>query len=312
MPTVMEELEGGPVITISRAGATARRFTKVPWEADLTSINAALTELFPGSYPPATLPGWDWLQVDKVEVAPFDPANPRAGPDGQLNSYVNGAKFSIDYATAKDDQGLQSAPGGTPIKSGPGGADGSSANQGSSNNVTFLTHKVTVSAEYVTLPDRSVVWAKSLDGVSDFDPAHPNDARFAASSTAKVGQRVALFEHQLTWNYVVWPPWLAMRNCIGRVNKYMIAGALPETLMFMGVEANQDLSLTQFPYWKLTYKFIERLLGFENEGALTGPMGWNHFLRPQSGAFERMLRRNGKPVYAKVDYMDLFIETPIP
>jgi hypothetical protein len=312
VPTVLEELEGGPVITITRNDATARRYCKVPWEADLTSINAGLTELFPNTYPPATLPGWGWLQVQKVEVAPYDPSNPRPGPDGQLNSYAAGAKFSIDYATNRDDQGVQSAPGGTPIKSGPGGAAGSSANQGSTNNVTFLTHKVTVSAESVSLPDRSVVWSESENGLLFFDPAHPDDSRFAMTTPVKVGRRVCLFEHSLTWNYVIWPPWLAMRNCIGRVNLYTIAGALPETLIFAGVEANQDLSLTEFPYWKVTYKFIERMMGFEDEGAMSGPMGWNHMLRPATGEFERVLRRNGQPVYAKVDFMDLFVQTPIP
>lgn len=125
-----------------------------------------------------------------------------------------------------------------------------------------------------------------------FTEIHP-----PTSSNIKGDDAVAIapnFEHTLSFNMVAYPPWTAIRRCIGKVNAYtytfpLASGTGPaETLLFSGLNASHDMTQLGTAPYKLEYKLSEK-----NANAfdpLGNPFGWNHFVRPESGEYERLLR----------------------
>jgi hypothetical protein len=113
----------------------------------------------------------------------------------------------------------------------------------------------------------------------------------APGPNLQVAVSIPTLEHTIDWNYVARPPFLALRQLVGKVNAYWYAGAPPECMLFIGAECSQDVTSTGSKPWKMSYKFTEK-----NQNALdpNNPQGWNFFLRPNGdnpGTFQRMRKR---------------------
>lgn len=102
-----------------------------------------------------------------------------------------------------------------------------------------------------------------------------------------------LIEHTFEWNYVIQPPWLAIRSLMGKVNAYTFLGAPEETMLFLGAEASIEMTSQGLQAWKLSYKLSEK-----NQNAMdpTDPQGWNHFLRSNGDAAGQFQRLGKRPV----------------
>lgn len=279
MAVIYEELEGSPTVTMDWRGGSAQRVVLIDWN----DIAAFFLELFPNPYNgwgSAAFPGYPWLVVDKAAVAPFDPSAP-SGHGEDPNVFPGGARVTVDYLPYK--QVLQNAD-----KSGPGGDKGSSGGLNSADQA-FVTHKVSVGGEFITWPAHNLQWQDAaLTGVSD-DYKPPKE--FAVSGDVTASVVMPLIEHTISWAQVAWPPWTAIRQCLGKVNAYEFAGAPPGTLLFMGAEASRELTPTGIKAWHLDYKLSEKNYNVMNPAQ---PMGWNYFLRPDgqnAGTFQLLYRR---------------------
>jgi hypothetical protein len=268
IPTWYEELENSPSITMDRRGGSAQRVVRIAWD----DINAFFLELFPNPYNgwgTAIFPGYPWLVVDRVRVEPFDPA-PR-GLNEEINYFPGGARVTVDYAPPERDPSLQGGAQGD--KSGPGAGPGSTGGNTGSDQA-FVTHKVSVGGEFITWPSKNLQWQDPAKGSAQWDPAPAKEFEVSGDTSAAVV--MPLIEHTISWAQVLWPPWLAIRQCLGRVNAYEFAGAPPGTLLFLGAEASRELTPTGIKAWQLDYKFSEKNYNALNPAR---PMGWNYFLR---------------------------------
>jgi hypothetical protein len=272
---------------MDRKGGHGKRIIKIPWE----SVDAAIYELFPGArfgYPyNAAMPGFPWLRCQSVDIAPFDPGNPRLSANGITSYYPTGALLTINYA--------------------PNEWDDNDDSPGSPENTTFVEHRTSYSGEFLTWPGQGVRWAVGTDGTA-IEGSGSGDKRYGVNEDIKVGILIPIIEHETTWNFVRQPNWGAVRRCLGRVNKATYMGAYPETLLFLGASASRTFSTTGYPWWKLTYKFQEKCYNFDEVKKPEQAQGWNHFLRPNGAntKFERMIRGNGDPIYGIVQMRQLF------
>ncbi len=253
-----EELEGSPRIRLTQKGMEATRTFKVAWE-DWEGFLGELVgyaDLVAGALDLATpfaFPGFENLFVDSADVEPFEPGNPRGPVDMVFatNSYDAGAKVTVNYKT-KDDNDDNDKNDKPEVPEG-----------------TFLTVSGDLGAEYQTIPGR--VWKWSSDGAKL--PADQNP-----------GIVIPTIEWSMSWEKVPLPPWAAIRNCIGKVNKGTFNGAAEGHILFLGGKIQRDFSFQQTEaLYKLDYKFGERnISGMAPGAAPTDPPiegGWNHFYR---------------------------------
>jgi len=280
MAVAKEELDGSPTLTWSRKGGTAVQKFRIAWN----DINAFVREVFPSAYvsgsyiiipKAASFPGKYWLIADNVSIEPFDPNYPQ-GLFDIPNYYPTGARVTVNYKTPEFDQQNNSADG-------PGG-----------QSITFVKHKVTIGGEFLTYPSPACSWDAPSDytlSTSPGDANRPTPRDYALAEDMQVAVTIPLIEHQLTWPHVAFPPWLAIRQCVGKVNAYPFAGAPAETLLFLGADGDREITNEGIRCWSLDYKLSEK-----NQNAINpaNPQGWNHFLRPDgpsAGQFMRMRKR---------------------
>lgn len=279
-PALYEELEGSPVLTYTRGkGGTAKQMFRMPWE----QVDDFLALIFPSPYisgtriiiPPARIyPDKLWMVAKSTDIEPFDPMSP-SGLFQAPNYYPGGAKVTVNYETPEFDQS-------NPTNDGPAGND----------TVTFVTYKVSVGGEFLTYPSNSLRWDQPSDTTLVDSPGAPLSPRYlSVGDDTQAAVIIPLLEHTLTWTQVAFPPWRAIRTCLGKVNAYNFCGTPPETLLFMGCEASRDVTNQGIRCWNLEYKFAEKN---QNPYNLNDPQGWNHFLRPDglsAGLFMRMRKR---------------------
>lgn len=383
MALIYDELEGSPSFVMDREGGSAKRIIKVAW----SDIGRAILEVFPGAafgYPyTASVPGFPWLRASRMSIDPWNPEHP-TGTGQSMNTYPAGAKIVVDYTPYKwPDRDATDTPAGA---------------NSDIQDVTFLEHKINFGGEYLTWPNNGVRWAKSADDAETFDPlsgkvdAAKADKLFKVFEDVNVGITIPTIEHSLTWNYVRFPPWQGIRNCLGKVNSAVHMNCQPETLLFTGATAERTYSTQGSPTWKLEYRMSEKCLNYPLRtrfklvnlvvtagglgyevgdtlaftggtgkwaevavdtvnavtGAVTGASfrdpgayftvptrpqavatitgmgagcslsagfrvkdvepaeGWNHFLRPETGRFEKMVRKDGTSIYRGVPFRQLY------
>jgi hypothetical protein len=312
--TYYEELEGSPTIEGGRKGVTATRIVRIAWE----DINAFMFEIFPdpffGYQGNSFFPGFEWLRASKAKIEPFQPNSP-SGMNEVMNVYPGGAKVTVTYTNPAEDQGMQGGAAGD--HSGPGKNAGSSGGHDGEDN-QFLTHKVSVGGQFLTWPKKNLQWQLSASTGAAWTPGAPyKDFEVGPETLNQVV--VVQLEHTISWSFVLWPPWTAIRQCIGTVNEVAIAGCPPECALFTGVEASQKITNTGGKAWTLDYKFSEKN---ENASDPLNPQGWNFFLRPDGvapGTWQRIIRRMAPGfgdtveiptsfgMYIQVDHSFLFV-----
>ena len=280
MGVIFEELAGSPTVSYTRGeGGKAKQILRCAW----ADQNALLAQFFPSPYilgsnivipPAAVFPGAAWMVAKTADIEPWDPENPN-GHGEFPNYYPGGARVTINYETPEYDQS-------NPQADGPEG----------NTEITFVSYKVSISGEFLTYPSSALRWDQPSDQSLSDNPSNPIAPKFTATGDDTMASVIIpMLEHTLTWPQVAFPPWTAIRSCIGKVNAYTFCGAPPETLLFLGCEASRDITSEGIRCWNIEYKFSEK-----NQNPLNplNPQGWNYFLRPdgqQAGTFMRMRRR---------------------
>jgi hypothetical protein len=294
----IEEVAGSPKINFTRESGDATATFKISW----TDIGSFIQLALPDPYvlgglivtPPAgTFPGIPWLFASKCAVEPM--WDDTIAGDGFFPANYSHAKVTVTYKSEGYDQNERSS-GGKPVQTndGPGGSKGD-AHDPNGNPVPFVTHKVHIGGEFIAWPNAGLRWETPSDPNYDATryPAGPSPLLVGVSDQIHAGIAVPSIEHTLEWHQVAFPPWSAIRACIGKVNAFPFTGAPPETLLFLGAEASREISSSGVRSWTLSYKFSEK-----NSNAVNPfqPFGWNHFLRHDglaAGQFSRLRKRPG-------------------
>lgn len=264
------ELAGSPTLGADRDSRSGSMDLMLPWNR----VDAFLDEILPpplviGDFvihpPRGAMPGRPWLLTDSCTISPWDSGT--VGGDPSVPSAAWG-KASITFKTFENEDEDEEDPD------------------------TFLTHKISIGAEFMTLPQQVVTWSSESEG-SDPEPSKSEDVPFSIL--------IPTVEHQFTWRTVINPPFSVIKKTIGHVNKKVIFGAGAETLLFLGVDAQREFTSTGLQPWTLDYRFTERRL-IDSGGT---ERGWNHFFRPSTGAWSIPLV-NGKKVYNQKEFLPLF------
>lgn len=257
--------------TVTRGKTTGQRIFKCRW-SDVESIIAIIfpdpslsgqLNVIPEAEP---FPTDSSIVAHSVKIDPFFPDNIGIVSANSFPATYDFAKLTIDYESPTYNQTNTQQE----ANNGPGGSQGSAGGE----TQTFITHKVTVSADFVTWP------ASALEHKDNSDPSEadtggghekkiPEDQRYAVV--------IPLIEHNITWHYVRFPPWSAIRWLIGNVNAYWFAGAAPETLLFAGMDASRDVTSKGVQCWTMSYKFLEK--NMNQMDPTSNAFGWNHYIR---------------------------------
>lgn len=275
------DIDGSPSFQIAKDSASAKRVCKVDW----SDIDSAITGLFGTVFmagtgvvrdPLHTFPGKSYLVLDQMDIKPFDDDN-IVGSSGGLPTYTS-AQLELTYKTkpynTDDDDDTSDDPD---VPEG-----------------TYLTHRISLGGDILTLPESGLQWqAANDDGIKD------------VAADVAPGMVIPTIEHQFTWHFVPSPPFAAMKNAYGKVNSALQYGAPAETLLFLGADANRDITTEGTKAWTLDYRFQEKAL--KAGGVIAG---WNHFFRPDPGAgqnsWQKILRKDGNTVYETADFSSLF------
>lgn len=295
-------LPGSPTLEATTDGRSASEILMVPW----SFVDHFIDESLPPAYAlggfllrPSRriMPGRAYMQCDKISVAPFYSDLPGDDPFMPLDTVVEAASWAqvtVSYKTAETEDEDEQDP------------------------ETFLTQRLSIGAEYLTVPVKAIKWTtrngeplspSTSDLPANYDSLTPAEQeaakqafkeRFSTTTETLVTKIIPTIEHQLTWKSVVRPPFRAMRKLVGKINNKSLFGAEPETLLFMGADAQREFTRNGVKPWTLDYRFTERSIV---EGGIT--YGWNHFLKPETGRWERVEIGN-QPVYQKDDLKKLF------
>lgn len=281
MAVTVEELENSPTYTFDRKGGSGKRIVKLDW----SDVGAFLLEIMPSSYlsgvdivvpPAATFPGLPWLYAMSADVEPMFPESPVG--DGVFPAVYTHAKITINYQTEDFNQKNSEQK-----NDGPGGNQGSTGG----SQETFISHKVGIGGEFMSWPAQSL----RFDQGSDPTDGETEGRGRKVSEDAMIGVIVPLIDHEITWHFVPFPPWTPLRLSVGCVNAYSFAGAPPETMLFLGSDAEREITNEGARAWSMDYKYNEKN---QNPFDAANPQGWNHFLRPDgysAGTFQRINRR---------------------
>lgn len=157
---------------------------------------------------------------------------------------------------------------------------------------TFLTKRMSIGAEFLTLPPKGVKIGSN-----------------SGSSTATIANKAAdlpitklipTAEITLSWKFVIQPPFKTILNMVGTINSGNFLDCPEETLMFLGVDATQELTTQGAKPWTIDYRFSARLV---KQGG--GTVGWNHTYSPDKQQWV-VLGMKGKKLYDTANFKKLF------
>jgi hypothetical protein len=267
-----EEIEGSPTYRLDTT-ISAQRVLKIAWD----DIDALVAELSP--YPgnnTARFPGRPLLWVKTIDIVPWPGCVPTGA--GEVPASYEFARATVNYEIPKWDNGNTET-----------GSGGGAPEPNSPNNETWLSQRTTVGGEYMVLPTSGLVWEYKYNPLTN----SYSQGTDKVLDDVHAGMIVPLIEYQLTYHRVAFPPWRTINEAIGKLNDVYFSGCPAETLLFTGAEGSVEFSTQGFPFWTLDYKFSYKnivFLDFDDTGEFMDH-GWNYFLRPESGQFERLYRR---------------------
>jgi len=175
---------------------------------------------------------------------------------------------------------------------------------------TFLTHKLTIGAEMMTVPSRKA--EISEPGSPGETPVSEGgwmpDAEFEAKKKmtdedSPITLLLPTAEHQFSWKRVLSPPFGAIYGAIGKLNNSPFMGCAAETLMFLGVDAQREFTSGGQEPWTLDYRFSHRCA--QPVGA-PNPLTWNHFYVPKKDGWDK-LKFKGEFAYKTTNFSGLFV-----
>ncbi len=155
---------------------------------------------------------------------------------------------------------------------------------------TRLSYRLTHETREVELPADGWKWAGTMENL-------PADVFLL--------RRIPQTLHTLTWSLVVSPPWIAIQEMQGKINRDEFLDCPPGTLLLEGVSANKlyrstlEKGASDFT-WQIVYAFRQQCIHFGG-----GTYGWNHAFRGNAGMWA-VPENNGARLYENADFARLF------
>ncbi len=109
--------------------------------------------------------------------------------------------------------------------------------------------------------------------------------------TLNAGKTISMMEYDLQLHRATSIP-SAIFSLIGQVNNAAFAGVAAEGLLYLGAEISQSVTSDGSQPYEISAKFAQRYI----DGSTS--LGWNHYFRPETGNWERVISDSGNPVYA--------------
>jgi len=304
MTIAFKELWGSPQERYGANGITAHRRVICAWNDRLALVTELLGDGYEfGGVLRAPYPENSGLVAMDVNIQPFHPRPAEQGAftdiENEINEYTATGQFAqvdIDYELLVDSLyggGQQRPDMPTPEPD------------------TILTYQMNLSGEFLKISGATMYWEAAGGGVGDAITEHPDVTDKLQISTS---------EHRLTWHRAVYPPWYAISQIKGCINRYPFCGYAAETVLFEG--STHDMEFTTFngagqTLWahRMTYLFKEKT--HTNFRPIYNPqteeskqiMGWNHVYRSRpllDAGWTRVLNHFGRPMYRLADFADLF------
>lgn len=295
MGVQFKELGGSPTGTFTREGFQSERQFLCAWE----NLSAIIRELmgFGTTFGdgPANFPGLPGALVKSVKFEPFEkcPDNQAVFDDliNDINTFSGKyIQLGVSYEQAADENDRNNEEGGNePDESNPG---------------SYLSYSMDFATEYMTLRGPALRWESRVDA-----PVPPD---------ALPTLRIPIIEHKIAWHRVINPPWTAIGNQVGTLNKEVFLGATVGTVLFDGCKASKEfVTYSDFNqplrYYKLEYLFREkriRAFGYRpGVGDVPQDLGWNHVYRslPDGAAnWDRLVDQDGNFLYPSTSFGELF------
>ena len=281
MSVPFRELAGSPQETFSPEGLRAQRRIVTAWADRHAMVAELLGEgVGPVGWRPASYPGRPFVAAARVGIEPWPPSPENQGEFDDVASQLNAyggmfALLTVDYEVLDEGESRADLP--------------------ATEADTFLTYRMDFGAEYEPWPAQSLRWM--------------SDATLPVPPGAVPALRVPLTEHHVTWHRVAYPPWQAIRACVGTVNAFAFLGAPAETVLFDGATAEKQflgIDASQQPKfgWRITYIFREKAIHVGGS-----VLGWNHRFRhvPHGDAgWDRLVDAAGNAMYRTSDFVPLF------
>lgn len=275
--TYYRELGGSPTYNKTIDGAGATDTWMVPWHAAFGFANTVV----PSEY-----------KVGKMTIKPLG-----WGFRYAAGIYAESCDVSPWYSEEPGITGKSDASGWAKVKVSYKNPEEEEDEDDEDDPETFLTHKITIGAEMMTVPPRNVTLTDA-----SLDPANTKVEDIMTDEDAPITILMPTAEHQFTWKRVISPPFSNIYDNIGKVNSGAFLGAAKETLMFLGCDAQREFTTSEAKPWTLDYRFSHRCaqpIGAPN------PLTWNHFYVPKTGTWTK-LRFNGELAYQSGNFMGLF------
>ncbi len=184
---------------------------------------------------------------------------------------------------------------------------------------TFLEHTVDVGGEFLH-------WSPKKTKIKDPTAATGTSAATPVTNTDQQLSAVKVIptiEHSLKWSRALRPPWLIIRQALGRINvaRHPFFNNAPiGTVMFMGVSGSQkylwdSLNGVRLSSWTLDFKFSEKAVTENAEffGIAVEPFyySWNHVFVPSKGKWMELQNVDGLPLHQSGDFLQLFQNEPV-
>lgn len=259
-----EELSNSPTFSVTQRGATAKQRIKIRW----ADMDAFVQEVFP-----SPIIGGCGITYDPAARFPGRPL--LIADQLDIDPFVPDKHLTHEAVPADYDHAIVEISYKTKDYDDSGGE--------------VLSHKTSIGAEFLTLPSGHLRWESQPVGERIPDQI-------------EAGKLIPTVEHQLTYHYVPEPNFDVITAFTGCVNGSVgLFNAAPETLLFLGAEAERSITVFGVEAWKLDFRFTQRVVKH-------GPysVGWNHFFRTSTGAWERILTQVGDPIYNLVEFSYLF------
>jgi len=164
----------------------------------------------------------------------------------------------------------------------------------SNEDGTFFTYRQSMSAEFLTLPGRTLKW-------EDNNKLLPPDAQ--------AGVLIPKTEHNITWHKVSSPNWSLLASLRGRMNESSVTlpvvslSCSPETLLLEGVETDIQITGAGVGLWQVSVKLTEKRI----QSAGAEDYGHNHALRDDPAGWVKPKGNNGY-LYKRGDFSGLFVQ----
>lgn len=155
-------------------------------------------------------------------------------------------------------------------------------------NNSLITWKIGGGGQFMTIPNVGLEWDDTGDAVSN--------------NEVQAAKLVSINDFTVTLHSCMTPPWFHFNLAKGCINDVLFFNDLffSKTLLFLGHELTPRVRPSGLVVFDIDLKFQERIIDGDPD------LKWDHVYDAETGAFRKVVRANGSPLYSTYQF-DLLI-----